>query len=474
MNNITATQNINDNAAAMATPRAKLSLGEKFSYGMGAGAEVIMANIIFKLAMPIYNVGLGVDAAMLGLWLLIPRLWDAISDPFIGNLSDNTRSRWGRRKPYILAGTIFTGVLCMLLWMPPRDASQTVHLIYFAAISLLYFTTYALFFVSFNALGYEMTDNYDERTSVMGYKWSLSGLGALIFLPGAYMACFWFGKDEVEGARVVGVIMGLGIIFFGLFPLLFCKERFKEQKQEKMPFTKALLGTAKNKPFVLLCGVILTVLAGIFIAIPLQFYINMAYICPGNKELTSKMLFYSDTVYSLVGFASIPLITYAAKRIGKKQVLVAGLVLVAAGVGLSWFYLTPKMPYLQVIFGLIVSPGMSCVWVMTSSCIADVCDFDEMNTGLRREGMYGAVFGWIMKTGLAAILGISGLIIKWSGFTVGQIVQSPETVIKLRSVFAFAPLCLFAIAIVFALKYPVTKEKINEIQRVLSERKYNT
>jgi len=149
---------------------------------------------------------------------------------------------------------------------------------------MLFFTSYAIFYVPFNALGYEMSGNYDERTSIMAYRWSICGVAGAIFLPGAYMACFWFGKDEVAGARVVGILVGTAIVFFGLFTTLFCKERFKQQKQEKTPFLKALIYCAKNKPFVLLCGIILTSLAGVFIADPLRFYVNMAYVFSGIRN----------------------------------------------------------------------------------------------------------------------------------------------------------------------------------------------
>jgi len=176
-------------------------------------------------------------------------------------------------------------------------------------------------------------------------------------------------------------------------------------------------------------------------------------------------------VYIISSLVAIPVITYLTKKLGKKAVLGGGLTLVALGLGSSWFYITPNMPYLQVVFSVVIAAGMSCVWVITSSSIADVCDIDELSTGLRREGMYGAVFSCMMKSGVAAMLGVGGVLIKWSGFALGQTVQSPQTIMYLRCIYAFAPVGLLMIAILLTLKYPVTRKTISELQLLLAEKR---
>ena len=172
-----------------------------------------------------------------------------MTDPFMGNLSDNTRSRWGRRRPYIAIGAVLTGVLFALMWMPPRSLGETGLFGYFLLISILYFTTYTVFMVPWNALGYELTTDYNERTRVMAYKTFFSSAAATFFLPWAYKLCFVLGKTEVEGVRVVGVIFGVLMILTGVVPALFCKENMSVQTQHKITFKAALKYTMKNRPF---------------------------------------------------------------------------------------------------------------------------------------------------------------------------------------------------------------------------------
>jgi GPH family glycoside/pentoside/hexuronide:cation symporter len=459
-----AVKNVEAGNGAVPTKK-RTSFYEKLSYGIGGISETLSSNVIFNLAMPIYSIALGVDARLVGLAVSLPRLWDAFTDPLIGNISDNTRLRWGRRKPFILIGAILTGLFCMAMWAPPVTLSHNGLFYYFVIISILYFTSYSIFQVPYSALGFELSDDYNERTSVMSYKTFIMGLGGVFLLSMAYKLCFKFGNNEVEGARVVGVIFGLAIIITGIIPALFNKESCKSMHQEKIVFLKALIHTSKNKAFLILCGVMFFILVGFFIANPLLIYINIAYICNGNKEMAATLFAYDIAIYGILGFAIVPLIKYLADKWDKKAVLLIGIFLVMLGFGFSWFYFNPKHPYLQLLFGVLASPGMSCLWV------ADIGDLDEYKTGLRREGMYGAMFMWLQKLGVAAILAISGYIVQWSGFNQAVSVQPESVIMKLRIMFAGAPLMFLASAFILVVLYPVNRKTIEHIQALLLERK---
>jgi GPH family glycoside/pentoside/hexuronide:cation symporter len=144
---------------------------------------------------------------------------------------------------------------------------------------------------------------------------------------------------------------------------------------------------------------------------------------------------------------------------------------VMAGCLLSWFYYTPKNPYFQILFGVFVSPGMACIWVLAGSCIADICDIDELATGMRREGIYGALYTWLMKTGVAAVLFFSGFIVSWTGFDRDLTTQTPETILRLRLTFAICPVILLSVAVFLISFYPINKKKLEDIQRQLLEKK---
>lgn len=458
----------------MSESSARLPARKKLFYGLGAVSDVIMANVIFQLAMPIYNIELGVSASLIGLAIALPRIWDALTDPFMGNLSDNTRSRFGRRRPWLAMGGLLGGSFCALLWMPPPGWGETGLFAYFLIVSVLYFTAYTVFSVPFNALGYEMSPDYDERTSVMAYKTFVMNIGSTLFLPWIYKLCFLpgFGDTPLEGARTVGVLLGVVIFIFALLPALLCRERPEAQEQSKIKLGPALKETFRNRSFLMVAGVVFCILMAIFLAFPLMMYINLAVVFQGMEAEAAKEAFANingvyNTVYGGVGIAAVPLINSLSKRFGKRKTLMAGLVCVASAFLLSPLLFNPDMPYLQIGIAALASPGLACVWVLTSSMLADVTDEDELRTGLRREGMFGAAFGLLVKLGLAGVMALSGVIIDLSGFVPNSTVQSMGTEIFLKSFFAGAPLFFLTVAFLLVWKFPLTRMRMAAIKEEL-------
>ena len=448
-----------------------VSLSQKVSFGIGSLGEVIMSNIIMCLGYGIYNLGLGVDAWMIGIAVSIPRFWDAFTDPVVGNISDNTRSRWGRRKPYILIGAILTGVFCVLLWMPPGGMGATGYFIYFMIVSILFFTTYAIFVVPFGALGFELSSDYDERTRVMAYKVFFGNL-AVFCLPWAYKLCFVFGnqRDPVDGAKIVGLLYGGMIIAFGVVPAIFCKES-KTIEQKKISFVKAFKYTLQNRSFLILSAAIFAMIIGFYLAFPLLLYMNVAIVCPGNDELASRYVAYSHTTYGIMGIITAPLVAWLGTRWGKRNTLMVGCAFVSLACLLSWVCFTPRYPLLQLVFCFLASPGMSCVWMLAGSSVADICDLDELKTGLRREGMYGAVFAWLIKCGLAAVMAVGGFVLTWSKFIPKAMTQTNETIFFLKVIFAIVPVFFLIVAFLLIWKFPLTKQVVLDVQQKLKQRK---
>lgn len=456
----------------------QLKKRDKLFYGLGAVSDVIMANIIFQLAMPIYNIELKVNAALIGLAISLPRLWDGFTDPFMGNISDNTRSRFGRRRPWLALGSLLAGLFCALMWVPPGGLGESGYFVYFLVTSILFFTAYTVFSVPYNALGFEMTPDYDERTSVMSYKTFIMNIGSTLFLPWVYKMCFIpaFGGTPIQGVRVVGIIIGILIFVFGLLPAILCRERAEGQKQEKIKLLSALKYTFKNKSFLMVAGTVFCILMAIFMAFPLMMYINLAIVFSGEGVEAAKESFATlngtyNTVYGALGIVAVPVINLLSRRFGKRHTLIGGLSMVAAAFALSPLLFSARLPYLQLVIAVLASPGLSCVWVLTSSMLADVTDEDELTTGLRREGMFGAAFGLLVKFGLAGVMALSGVIIEWSGFDSEAVVQAAHTVRFLRFFFALAPLLFLAIAITLTVKFPLTRQRMSEIQAQLNAAK---
>ena len=458
----------------------KLPFYTKISYSCGAVSEVLLGNIVASLALPIYNVGFGVDIRLVALAITIPRIWDAFSDPIVANISDNFHCRFGRRKPFIITGTVFSGLFCVMMWWPPLGISKILLFVYFLVFSLLYFTSYTVFGIPYHALGAELTSDYKERVRLMTYKTAFMSIGGLLFLPWLYKLCLLFGvyapagvNSEVIGVRTVSIIVASLFIVFSIFPALFCKERFSESNKEKISILPAMKYTIKNRHFLIVCLLTVATVIGTYIASSLGFYINLSYITQGDKDTTATITALYTTVYGLASLASVPLIGYLAARWEKKMVLFAGLILTLIGALSSWYIYNPKMPYLQLLHAVISAPGMTCLWQLTAVMIADVCDVDELGTGLRREAMYTAVFGWFMKLAYSLTPTVGAFIVSWSGFNTKELIQIPQTILQLRLCFALIPVLFLILAAFLINRYSLNHKKMDEIQAQLVEARKN-
>jgi GPH family glycoside/pentoside/hexuronide:cation symporter len=457
------------------TKKSQLSIGQKLSWGIGGTAETLMVNTIGQLALPIYNIALGVSPVLVSYALAIPRIWDAFTDPFMGNISDNTRSRWGRRRPYIFLGAILSGILFIFLWVPPISSGEIGLFVYFLILSIPFFAAVTVFIVPQNALGLELSMDYNERTKVMAYRAFFASAGGLL-LPWAYKLSLYskFGNNEVEGVRVVGIIFGGLMIITGVIPAIFCRERLAAQSQKKISLKKAFKYTIENKVFLLLAGAVFMVLLGLFMVAPFGLYINIYYIFGGDKSAAATIAGIGGTVYAAMSLAMIPVVAYIATHIGKKTTFIIGQCLIVLASLSSWFFYNPNYPYLQLVPLVIIAPGLSCVFVLSGSVLADICDIDELNSGLRREGMYGAIFSWVFKGGVAGAVVLSGYMVNWSGFDSKlEHLQSPETIFNMRFLYAIIPALCVSVSILLMGLFPITKRRVAEVRSILDSRKQN-
>ncbi|QHI68841.1 MFS transporter [Tichowtungia aerotolerans] len=446
----------------------KLSRSRKSAWAMGSIADVYMTNALNYLAFPIYNMGLGVDPRLLGWALGLPRVWDAVSDPLMGNISDNFHSRLGRRRPFIIIGALLCFLMFGLIWSPPTFLSVTGIGWFFMVMTFLYYTAYTIFAVPWSALGLELTSDYNERTRVQAYRTVFQAVGGLGLGAMWYLSQKWGGGNDVVGVRIVGWVFGGLIVACALFPALFCREKLQVQAQPKIAFWPAIRATFSNRVFLLLIAVTVCVMLGIFMVNSFSLYINTCYVFGGDKEGVAKLNMVANFAFQGAGLALVPLIAAVATRIGKKPTLIGGLLMVVVAYGTSWWFYTPENPYLQLITLALAAPGLSCMWTIASSMLADICDLDEKKTGRRREGMFGASYSWACKAGIALTMVLSGYMLNWSGYNAEIEVQPESVITTMRLLYMFVPMGFVGLAALLVCFYPLSEKRIHELQKELN------
>jgi GPH family glycoside/pentoside/hexuronide:cation symporter len=457
--------------------------GEKAAVGAG-GLPFWMGNVVVQsTAQPFYVMMLAVNPALLGIMVAIPRFWDALTDPIMGRISDRWRSKYGRRRPFIFLGAVLMAIFFGLIWMASPEWSEAMQLGWFLVTSLIFFTCYTIFAVPFTSLTFEMTPNYNERTTIMGYTTFASKVGEFVyqwFVPIATLGVAWgIFSTDIVGMRVVlwavAVVM-IGIC--GVIPAIFAKERYykvqqKELKEhKKVGFWKAAGQTLKNKAFVVLITItLLQILAGIFSS-SMDYYLLVYYMFDGDIAQGSFWKGLLSTGYAVGGFVGIPIIIWFAKRTSKLTALKTTYILTILNGVFRWFIYTPGNHMWIMIDPIFGSLYWIAVGTVKQSMMADVCDDDELKHGERREGMYGAVFGWITKTAISLSAFIGGVALVMVGFNAesgGE--QGESTFLGMRLLMVLGSMLPNALALAILHLYPLTKEKAFETRRVLEERR---
>jgi GPH family glycoside/pentoside/hexuronide:cation symporter len=400
-----------------------VALKTRIGWGFGGLSIGFMTNTLNVLFLILYADYLKMPPVLAGLALALPRLIDSIADPLIGNFSDNAKTRWGRRKPFMVAG-LLSAVLLPLFWVPIGVDTVTqavwyrnIPFLYVAVLGMVYAFVYALYDVPYTALGYELTNDYDERTRILAWRMYI-GLISSMIVPLLYQFCQWdvFG-NVLTGARWASILIGVIIIGTGILPVLFTKEHKKVQEQETIHFLKAIWYTLSNIPFLILLVAYIIIIIGLFSAGNLGMFLNIYYVCGANKDFAGVLCSVVGVFGAIMSYFSMFLIAAVSHRLSKKHGMMLGLLLALISAIGSWWTLDPRWPLLQLVTMAFATLGLQGCWLMVSSMVADICDEDELKSGLRREGMFGAVNGFALKAALALTALIGGILLQYSGFS---------------------------------------------------------
>ena len=473
------------------TVEDKIPFVKKFIYGLGAFINNLLGAAMSTMVI-VLNLGLGMNPALVGLLGALPRLIDAFTDPLMGYISDHTKSKWGRRRPYIFIGAIVSAIVFVMLWQLPREQSEEFYFWFFLIGSILFYLAYTIFATPWVALGYELTPDYHERTRIMAVQ---NFMGQFAWLVAPWFLLFMQNEtlfsDMVEGAGWLALIIGVFTVCVGVLPAIFLVERHmpiprakdvpvsgeQPAKQKGLAFVlsdffKGFLITLKFKPFLSLCGATFLVFNGFMMVSSFQSYVIIYYVFGGDQALGAEYVGWAGTVSFVATSCAIFIVTKLSTLYGKRNAFFITILISIFGYALKWVCFTPDNPQLVLIPPIFFAFGLGGLFTLMGSMVADVCDLDELNTGERREGMFGSIFWWVVKLGLAAAMAAGGFLLNATGFDVALAgAQSADTLFYMRLADVLVPVVCSIIAIWMVATYPITESMAAEVRQKLEQRR---
>ena len=464
---------------------SKVPMGQKIAFGFG-----MLANQMFPAVISIFIVvlvqNLGFPGWMWGVVSLVPRLFDAITDPIMGFISDNTKSKWGRRKQYVLLGAIIMGISFIIMWQLYKDNTIDYNFTYFLLWSLVFYVGLTIFSVPYVAMGYEMSNDFHERTNIMAVA-QFIGQWAWVIAP-----WFWVIMDDKNffesgevAVRELAIWVGIICMVFAMIPAIFIKSKSTlNEKYDSITFKNILkslhtifilnFGQAlKIKAFRKLCVATFLIFNAFNTVAAFTYFIIVFFLFNGATGPDGA--WWWPTLFGSVGalvttFLVIPVVTQMSKKIGKKKAFIVSQSVSIIGYIMLWFLFIPGKPYLFLFALPFFSFGIGGLFTLMMSMTADVIDLDELNTGKRREGIFGAIYWWMVKFGFGIAGGLSGVIFSVIGWESGGATQSEEALFGLRLFFSGLPILgtLFAIYVMW--DYDLSEEKSREIRAELENK----
>lgn len=467
---------------------------QKVIYGLGAFINNLLAAAIGGMVI-VLNLGLGMNPALVGLLGALPRLTDALTDPLMGYISDHTKSRWGRRRPYIFVGAIAAGIVFALLWQLPGGRSEALYFWVFLGGSLLFYLAYTIFATPWVALGYELTPDYHERTRLMAVQ---NFIGQFAYLLSPWFLWFMqrdFFADMAQGAAGLAIIIGGAACLIGVLPAIFLRERHSDagappaaqevtgvgargpgfvenMKRNTIDFVGGFIATLRFRPFLKLCAATFLVFNGFIMIASFQSYVIIYYVFAGDTVLGAEYAGWSGTLSFVSTLCVIVLVTRLSTMFGKRRAFFISTGVAMAGYGLKWFCYDPDHPLLLLLPAPLMAFGLGGLFTLMGSMIADVCDLDELETHERREGMFGSIYWWVVKLGMALALAAGGVLLNITGFDValgGD--QAPQTILLMRLFDMGVPFITSALAIWAIHSYTLSEERAYEIRTALEDRR---
>ncbi len=443
----------------------KLSRLTKIIYGAG-DIGFSMTSTIIAAYFPIFLTDVvGIAPAIAAIAIFIGKSWDYVNDPIIGHISDRTRTRWGRRRPFLLFGALPFALIFTLMWWKPPFISDTAIVIFYAVIFVFYDAAATFVYMPYFALTPELTEDYDERTQLTGYRMFFSILGGLISFV---LPMIIIGKMAPENANRV-LLMGLIFGLLSAIPLLLVffgtREREVFEKLERPRLLASFKAALKNRPFVFSAIIYLFTWTGMHIVeANLLFYIKYVVQRESMSEVIMAMIFVTAII-------SLPLWDWVSKKFNKRLAYIFGiafwavvqLLLITVSASSSLFYL------LTLCF--LAGIGVGAAHVLPWAMIPDAIEWDELQTGERHEGIFYSLVTLLAKVTNSIAVPLALMVLDLTGYIPNANVQPASTITGIRLVVGPIPAALLLGGIIFAIFYPLSRKDHHEIVQTLEARR---
>ncbi len=381
--------------------------------------------------------------ATVGVIFALGRVWDAVADPIAGTLSDRTRTRLGRRRPWMLAAIPALALTFAITWIPPRGLTGPALTAWVAVSLFAFYTALTAYVIPHSALGAELTTDHHDRSRIFGVRHASFTLGIMLAFAG--MQFVENSEDQRAAAASLALLAGVVLSLVLLIPPTFVREQPGYlSRGAKNPF-RAMADVLRNPHARLLVAAIFLEMAGVGVLGVLSPYVTV-YILK-RPDLIGPL----PAIFVVFSLLSIPIWVRASRRFGKSNVWRVALVGLALSFGGCFFIGEGDV---ALMAGLLVCAGLSygCGGAISLSILADVIDYDEYQSGERKEGAYAAAHGFAIKAANAAIILLAGLVLQLSGFE-PNVDQSPTTKLAISSTFAGVPLVMFLLGAVLLRRF---------------------
>ena len=431
--------------------RDRLPRLTKFLYGIsdfGFACTDTTMQVLFAIFMTDV---VGLKPVYAAAAIFIGRTWDYINDPLIGFYTDRVRSRWGRRRPFLLFGFIPFGLMFAMMWYRPPTDSQFLLAAYYALAYFLFDTAYTFVTMPYSALTPELTQDYDERTSLTTYRMAFSIIGSLLAFTVPLIIIGSMRPENAGRVFTMGIIFGAACALPLLFTFFGTRERPEYYAQSQPSLRESLRAVWKNRPFLFAAGIFLfTWTAADVIQAFLLFFLKYRM----NMEAQSDLIMGAIFITALL---VLPLWNWISRKTDKRKAYIAGMIFLSV-IMIALIFMSPSagLPVVLVM-SVLAGIGVSAIHVLTWAIIPDAVEVDELSTGHRHEGIFYSLVSLFKKIASSIAIPLTLLVLQWSGYVSNAPVQKPSAILAIRILIGPVPSVLLLGGILFAIFYPLSR-----------------